>query len=97
MAVPKKWCLSSRKNRKIIKKVLKRKIKINGAGRTDKGVHALNQCANFKTIHNIGDKTKFLNSINFFLNKNLITIKKIKKKKITSIQDFLQKREFMNI
>ena len=51
---------------KIIKKVLKRKIKINGAGRTDKGVHALNQCANFKTIHNIGDKTKFLNSINFF-------------------------------
>ena len=31
-----------------------------------KGVHALNQCANFKTIHNIGDKTKFLNSINFF-------------------------------
>ncbi len=66
---------------KIIKKVLKRKIKINGAGRTDKGVHALNQCANFKTMHNIGDKTKFLNSINFFLNKNLITIKKIKKKK----------------
>ena len=48
------------------KKGIKKKIKINGAGRTDKGVHALNQCANFKTIHNIGDKTKFLNSINFF-------------------------------
>ena len=51
---------------KIIKKVLKRKIKINGAGRTDKGVHALNQCANFKTIHNIGDKKKIFNLLIFF-------------------------------
>ena len=81
MAVPKNGVSVQEKNRKNYKKGIKKKIKINGAGRTDKGVHALNQCANFKTIHNIGDKTKFLNSINFFLNKNLITIKKIKKKK----------------
>ena len=31
-----------------LKKVLKIKIKINGAGRTDKGVHAYSQYANFK-------------------------------------------------
>ena len=33
---------------KAIKKILKSKIRINGAGRTDKGVHALSQFANFK-------------------------------------------------
>ena len=33
---------------KVFKKILKTKIKIVGAGRTDKGVHALGQCANFK-------------------------------------------------
>ena len=31
-----------------LKKVLKTKIRINGAGRTDKGVHAYSQYANFK-------------------------------------------------
>ena len=34
---------------KALKKVLKTKIKIIGSGRTDKGVHALSQYANFKT------------------------------------------------
>jgi len=33
---------------KALKKVLGSKIRIIGAGRTDKGVHALSQCANFK-------------------------------------------------
>ena len=33
---------------KSLKKVLKTKIRITGAGRTDKGVHAYSQFANFK-------------------------------------------------
>jgi tRNA pseudouridine38-40 synthase len=33
---------------KVLKKIFKTKIKILGAGRTDKGVHAFSQFANFK-------------------------------------------------
>ena len=33
---------------KVLKKTLKNKIRINGAGRTDKGVHAFSQYASFK-------------------------------------------------
>ena len=34
---------------KALKKVLKTKVKLIGSGRTDKGVHALAQFANFKS------------------------------------------------
>ena len=64
-----------------LKKVLKKKIKITGAGRTDKGVHAYSQFANFKVKNKIENKIIFLNSINFFLKKNLISILDLKKKK----------------
>ena len=66
---------------KVLEKIFKTKIKITGAGRTDKGVHARGQCANFIIKNKIGDIRKFLNSINFFLNNNLISILNIKKKK----------------
>ena len=66
---------------KALKKVLKTKIKIIGAGRTDKGVHALSQFANFQLKKKIEDKKAFINSINFFLKKKLITILDIKDKK----------------
>ena len=59
---------------KALKKVLKNKIKIVGSGRTDKGVHALSQYANFKSKKMINEKNFFLNSMNFFLKKKLISI-----------------------
>lgn len=65
-----------------LKKVLKSKIRVSGAGRTDKGVHALGQTANFIIEKKIEDESKFLNSINFFLNKSLISIINIKKERL---------------
>ena len=56
---------------KALKKVLKNKIKIVGSGRTDKGVHALSQFANFKSKIKINEKNFFLNSMNFFLKKKI--------------------------
>ena len=66
---------------KALRKVVKSKIRIIGAGRTDKGVHAFTQYANFKTKKKIKNKIIFLNSINFFLRKNLISILDITKKR----------------
>ena len=66
---------------KALKKILKLKIKITGAGRTDKGVHAKGQYANFILKDKIDDTRRFLNSINFFLKSNLISVLEVKKKK----------------
>ena len=63
-----------------LKKYFKKKILINGSGRTDSGVHAFKQSASFSSELNIKDKNKFINSINFFLNKHLISIIDIKKR-----------------
>ena len=65
---------------KALKKVFKKSVKLTGAGRTDKGVHALSQFANFKIEKKIENKNVFLNSINFFLKNDLVTILDIKKK-----------------
>ena len=67
---------------KVLEKIFKSKIKITGAGRTDKGVHASGQRANFIIKRPIDDIRKFLNSINFFLKNNLISILDIKEKNI---------------
>tara|TARA_Y100001958_G_C21241915_1_gene569963 strand:- start:3212 stop:3952 length:741 start_codon:yes stop_codon:yes gene_type:complete len=63
-----------------ISKLLKKKIKLIGAGRTDTGVHAIEQSAHFDTDIEIIDKKKLLNSLNFFLNKKLISINSLQKK-----------------
>ncbi len=64
-----------------ISKILKEKIILFGSGRTDTGVHALEQSAHFECKKRITNYDKFLKSMNYFLNKDLVTILKIKKKK----------------
>ena len=64
----------------VLKKILKTKIRITGAGRTDKGVHAFSQCASFKVKSKIKNKKVFLESANYFLKNKLISILDIKKK-----------------
>ena len=68
---------------KALSKVLKKKIRIIGSGRTDAGVHANGQSANFIFNQEIKDKYKFLNSVNFFLKNKSISIIKINKRNIT--------------
>ena len=69
-----------RETEKILSKILKIKIKIHGSGRTDAGVHAINQSAHFDIKNEILNKYKFISSANYFLNKKNISIKKIIKK-----------------
>jgi tRNA pseudouridine38-40 synthase len=61
-------------------KLLKEKIILNGSGRTDTGVHAIEQSAHFDCKNEISDLIKFLKSINHFLNDQGIAITKIKKR-----------------
>tara|TARA_Y100001935_G_scaffold138874_1_gene114881 strand:+ start:215 stop:955 length:741 start_codon:yes stop_codon:yes gene_type:complete len=63
-----------------ISKILREKIVIHGSGRTDTGVHALEQSAHFECKNKIVNFDKFLKSINYFLNKDLVTILKVKEK-----------------
>ena len=65
-----------------ISKLIKEKVNLIGAGRTDAGVHAIEQSAHFNCKKKIKDLDKFLKSINFFLNNKLVSIIKIKKKKL---------------
>ena len=63
-----------------LSKLLKQKIILNGSGRTDTGVHAIEQSAHFDCQKEITDLIKFLKSINYFLNDQGVTIKKIRKR-----------------
>lgn len=60
-----------------IKIIIKEKVNLIGAGRTDAGVHALGQVANFRSNLEL-DINKFLYSLNSILPKD-IAIKKIEK------------------
>ena len=47
----------------VLKKLLKNKVRVIGSGRTDSGVHAIGQSANFISKKQ-NDEKKFLNSLN---------------------------------
>ena len=80
---------------KILTKILKEKIILYGSGRTDAGVHAKGQSANFSLKSKINNKYSFLNSVNFFLNKKKISILKIIEKKLDFHARFsAKKREY---
>ncbi len=65
---------------KKISKLLNKKIIINGAGRLDSGVHAIEQSAHFDFNKEIENKDRFLKSINYFLRKENVSILALKKK-----------------
>ena len=59
---------------------LKEKILLIGSGRTDSGVHAIEQSAHFECRNKIQNLDKFLKSLNHFVNMMNVSIINIKKK-----------------
>ena len=65
---------------KSLEKILKEKISVVGQGRLDAGVHAISQSAHFDTKIKILAINRFLNRLNFLLNKSMISLLNIKKR-----------------
>ena len=65
-----------------LSKLLKEKISLVGSGRTDSGVHAIEQSAHFDCIKEIQNLDKLLKSINHFVNDMNVSIIDIKKRNL---------------
>ena len=65
-----------------LSKLLKEKILLIGSGRTDSGVHAIEQSAHFECKKKIQNLDKFLKSVNHFVNDMNVSIIGIKKRNI---------------
>ena len=72
--------------------ILKEKVNLIGAGRTDSGVHATEQSAHFDCKKKIQDLDKFLKSINYFVNNREVSILNIKKKNLNFHARFSAKK-----
>ncbi len=79
-----------------ISKILGEKIILFGSGRTDTGVHALEQSAHFECKKEIVNIDKFIKSINHFLSKDLVIILKVKKRNINFHSRFSAKLRIYN-
>lgn len=53
-----------------VKKVTGRQVNLIGAGRTDAGVHALGQVANFRVEHDL-EATRFRDALNYYLSEDI--------------------------
>ena len=73
-------------------KITNHLVKTFAAGRTDAGVHAVGQSANF-FCDKIDNDKNFLNSLNFFLSKKDISISLIKKKNLNFHSRFDAKKK----
>ena len=65
-----------------LSKLLKEQVLLIGSGRTDSGVHAIEQSAHFDSKKEIQNLDKFLKSINHFVNDMDVSVTDIKKKKL---------------
>ena len=65
-----------------LSKLLKEKITLVGSGRTDAGVHAIQQSAHFECKKIIKNLDKFLKSVNYFVNNTDVSITNIKKRNL---------------